>query len=318
MNSRRAFLSYCLSVGAASTAYAAGSQPLRIVVGFPGGDVSDSLARFMAEKMRGALDRPVIVDNRAGAGGIIAAENVKSSPPDGNTLMLAPLATMVTFPHTYDRLRYDPVRDYAPIALAASFDLAIAVRADGPKTLKALSEAASTNPDYRNFASPAAGSLPHFFGLLYGQKSRQELTHISYRGDPPAKQALLGGEIGMMVAPVGAFGELEKAGKIRILATSGARRNALTPTVPTFEEQGLDLVASAWYALYAPAGTPSDLVASLSKAAIAAVNDPDNRRRLADLGLTPGTAGPAALAETMRRDDARWGPVIKASGFKAN
>lgn len=304
MHLRHTLAALCLCLSATTPALANESQPLRIVVGFPAGDVNDILARLMAEKMRASLDRPVLVENRAGAGGIIAAENVKAAAPDGNTVMLAPFATMVTFPHTFDKLRYDPARDFAPVALAATFDLAIAVRADGPKTLAELTDAARKDVNLRNFASPAAGSLPHFFGLLYGQNAKMEMTHISYRGDPPAKQALLAGEIGMMVAPVGAFLELAKGDRIRILATSGQQSNVLTPTVPTFKSLGLDLVASPWYAMYAPAGTPAPVVDALSKAALAAVNDPDVRKRLADIGLTPGEAGPQALAEIMRKDDA--------------
>ena len=292
---------------------------LKIVVGYPPGDAADVTARLMAERMRETLGRPVVVENRAGGGGIIAAELVKSAPADGNTLMLAPLATMVAFPFTFERLRYDPVKDFEPVALVASFDLALAVNAaTGPATLQELGQRAAKDGVFASFGSPAAGSLPHFFGLITGESMKVNLLHVAYRGDAPAKQALLGGEVGSMVAPVGAFVELEKAGKVRILATSGTRRHPLTPKVPTFIEAGVQAQASPWFALYAPAKTPKELVAKLSASALDAANDARVKARLADLGLQSGNVGPQGLADTMRRDAEKWGPVIRASGFKAN
>lgn len=319
MVNRRECLAAAVLSLAALGATAQDGTPLKIVVGYPAGDASDVVARLMAEKMRVSLKRPVIVDNRAGAGGMIAAEVVKMAPPDGNTLMLAPLAAMVTFPYTFDRLRYDPIKDFEPVALVATFDLALAVAADGgPRTLPELAQRARNDQTMATFGSPAAGSLPHFFGLLYADAVKVNLLHVPYRGDAPAKQALLSGEVGSMVGPLGSFVEFARAGKLRILATSGPARNPATPDVPTFKELGIDAVATPWFALYAPAKTPKDAVARLSKAALDAVNDPDVKTKLAPIGLDAANVGPDGLAETMKKDQARWSVVIRKSGFKAD
>lgn len=309
----------CAMSASALAAAAQEAPPLKYVVGFPAGDVGDVLARLTAEKMRPLLHRSVVVENRPGAGGILAAEAVKAAPPDGNVIMQAPLATMVTFPYTYDNLRYDPVKDYEPVALLAMFDLAIVVHAtNGPKSIAELAQAARSNPQLANFASPAAGSLPHFFGLMFGKSVGAPLVHVAYRGDAPAKQALLSGEVGMLVAPVSAVLELEKSGRVRVLATSGGKRSALLPTVPTLKETGVDVEGSAWLALFAPAKTPRPIVDSLSRAALAAVNEPDLKKRLTDYGLEVMNVGPQGLADIMVRDQKRWAAVIKESGFKAN
>lgn len=295
------------------------TPPLKILVGFPAGDVGDVLARLTAEKLRPLLQRNVIVENRPGAGGMLAAEAVKHAPPDGNLIMQAPLATMVTFPYTFDNLRYDPIKDYEPIALLATFDLAIVVNAvSGPKSVAELAQAARTQPLMANFASPAAGSLPHFFGLMFGKSVGAPMVHVAYRGDAPAKQALLAGEVGMLVAPVSAVLELEKSGRVRILATSGAKRSVLLPKVPTLKEVGVDVEGSAWLALFAPAKTPKPIIEALSRASLAAVNEPAMKQRLADYGLDVANIGPRGLAEAMARDHKRWSEVIRESGFKAN
>lgn len=291
----------------------------KIIVGFPAGDVSDILARLTADAMRTATGQTIVVDNRAGAGGMIAAEATKGATPDGKTLMLAAFATMVTFPYSFDNLRYDPLKDFEPVAMLATFDLALAVdAAKGPKSLAELAQRAKTEPLMASFASPAAGSLPHFFGLQYGQSINVKMLHVPYRGDAPAKQGLLGGEVGFMISPVASFLELEKAGKVRILATSGAQRSPMLPKVPTFKEAGVNLEATPWFGLFAPAGTPKETVNRWSKAALEAVNSPELKQRLADFGLQASNVGSQGLAETMRRDHQRWSVIIKDSGFKAN
>lgn len=292
---------------------------LKIMVGFPAGDVSDVLARLTADKMRSASKQVIVIDNRAGAGGMIAAEAAKAAPPDGNTLMLAPFATMVAFPYSFEKIRYDPIKDFEPVAMLTTFDLALAVNAaTGPKSLAEFAQRAKTEPVMLSFASPAAGSLPHFFGLQFGQSINVNLMHVPYRGDAPAKLGLLGGEVGSMVGPVASFLELEKAGKVRILATSGAKRSQMLPQVPTFKELGVNLEANPWFALFAPAKTPKDVVARLSKAALDAVNTPDLKLRLAEYGLQVANIGPQGLTEAMQRDHSVWSVVIKDSGFKAN
>ena len=315
---RRQMIASSLLVLASWSAFAQ-DNPVRVLVGFPPGDTSDQLARMLIEPIRQQIGQSVIVDNRAGAGGMIAAEATKNSAPDGKTLMLAPLAPMVTFPFTFAKLNYDPIKDFEPVALLATFDLAIAVNAaTGPKNMAEFAERIRKEPVLTNFGSPAAGSLPHMFGLELGRVLKTPTTHVAYRGDAPAKQDLMGGVIGFVVAPTAAFIELEKAGRVRILATSGKQRSPTMAHVPTLRESGVDLEGSAWFALFAPAKTPRDVIDKISKAATSAMGDPVLRKRLNDLELQPAALGPQGLADTLVKDQQRWSVVIKESGFKAS
>jgi tripartite-type tricarboxylate transporter receptor subunit TctC len=293
--------------------------PLRIVLGYPAGASSDTITRLIAEKMRVSLDRPVVVENKPGAAGIVANLTVKAAAPDGNTLLMTPLANMVAFPHSYSKLDYDPFKDYVPVAHVAAFQIAFGVGAQVPaKTLAEYVALAKKGGPYANFASAAVGSLPHFFGLLFARTAGLELTHIPYKGTASVLQALMSGEIPAAVLPIADLGTLAQSGKGRILATSGAKRSPQYPDVPTFRESGYDFEGSAWYALFAPAGTPKDIVDKLAQAAIDAVRLPDLRQRIEPLGLEATGYGPAELAKIMKDDDAKWGPVIEASGFKAD
>jgi tripartite-type tricarboxylate transporter receptor subunit TctC len=290
--------------------------PLRIVLGYPAGASSDTITRLIAEKMRVSLDRPVVVENKPGAAGIVANLAVKTAAPDGNTLLLTPLANMVAFPHSYAKLDYDPFKDYVPVAHVAAFQIAFGIGAEVPaKTLAEYVALAKKGGTYANFASAAVGSLPHFFGLLFARTAGLELTHVPYKGTASVLQALMSGEIPAAVLPIADLGALVQSGKGRILATAGARRAPQYPDVPTFKESGYDIEGAAWYALFAPAGTPREIV---DKAAIDAVRQPDLRQRIEPLGLEATGYGPAELAKILKDDDAKWGPVIRASGFKAD
>jgi tripartite-type tricarboxylate transporter receptor subunit TctC len=293
--------------------------PLRIVLGFPPGASSDTVTRLIAEKMRVSLDRSVVVENKPGAGGIIANMAVKAAAPDGNTLLMTPLATMVAYPFSYSKLGYDPFKDYLPVAHVAAFQLAFGVGPNVPaRTLAEYVALARTGGTYANFASAAVGSLPHFFGLLFAKTAGLRLTHVPYKGTASVLQALLAGEIPAAVLPISDLGTLVQSGKGRILATAGAQRSPQYPDVPTFKESGYDIEGSAWYALFAPAGTPQAVVERLSRAAVDAARAPDLRQRLDPLGLEPTGLGPQELGRIMKADYDRWGPVIRASGFKAD
>jgi len=293
--------------------------PLRIVLGFPPGASSDTVTRLIADKMRVSLGRSVVVENKPGAGGIVANMAVKAAAPDGNTLLMTPLATMVAYPHSYARLEYDPFKDYVPVAHIAAFQLAFGVAADVPaKSLADYVALAKKGGAYANFASAAVGSLPHFFGLLFAKTAGIDLVHVPYKGTAAVLQALVSGEIPAAVLPISDLGALARSGKAQILASSGAKRSLQYPDVPTFKESGYEIEGSAWYALFAPAGTPAEIVETLSKAAIAAAQAPDLRQRLDPLGMEATGLGPSELASIMKADDAKWGPVIRASGFKAD
>jgi tripartite-type tricarboxylate transporter receptor subunit TctC len=317
---RRAVLAGTAAFATAShTAAHAEDRPLRIVLGYPAGASSDTITRLIADKMRVSLDRSVVVENKPGANGIIANLAVKTAAPDGNTLLMTPLANMVAFPHSYAKLDYDPFKDYVPVAHVAAFQIAFGVGADVPaKTLAEYVALAKKGGRYANFASAAVGSLPHFFGLLFAKTAGLDLTHVPYKGTAQVLQALIAGEIPAAVLPIADLGTLAQSGKARILATAGVKRAPQYPDVPTFKESGYDIEGAAWYALFAPAGTPKDIVDKIAAAAIDAVRQPDLRQKIEPLGLEATGYGPAELARIMKADDEKWGPVIRASGFKAD
>jgi tripartite-type tricarboxylate transporter receptor subunit TctC len=292
--------------------------PLRIVVGYPPGAGIDTIARLVADKMHASLGRSVIVENKPGAAGMIANTTVKAAAPDGNTLLMTPLANMVFFPHSYAKLDYDPFKDYVPVAHLASFPLAFGVGPAVPaKTLAEYVTFARKGGANANFTTAALGSLPHFFGLMFARTAGLELTYIPYKGTAQALPALMSGEIPAAVLTLNDLGMAVQSGKARILAATGAKRSPQYPDVPTFKESGYDIEGLAWYALYAPAGTPKEIVDALSRAASEAIRQPDVKQRLEPLGLDVTGLGPAELAAIQRADYDKWGPVIRASAFNA-
>jgi tripartite-type tricarboxylate transporter receptor subunit TctC len=292
---------------------------IRLIVGYPAGATSDALTRVIAEQMTRTLKQTVIVENKAGAGGRIANEMVKGAPPDGTTLLMTPVATMSIFPHSFaGQLRYDPFKDFVPVAHLANFQLGLAVNAKVPaSTLAEYVAMVKADPAKNGFyASAAAGSLPHFFGVMFARTAGIQLTHVPYKGTALVMQALASGEISAASTVVADIRPLVDGGQARLLAVAGEKRDPAAPNVPTVRELGYDLVAEPWYALFAPAGTPQAVVDRLSAAAAAATQDPATHQRLLQMGLLPTGYGPKRLATIMKADYERWGPVIRASGFK--
>jgi tripartite-type tricarboxylate transporter receptor subunit TctC len=313
---RAVLLACCLGV---SQPAAAQEGTIRIVLGFPAGASSDLLTRLLADQMRAALGRAVIVENRTGAGGQIANEAVKSAAPDGHTLLMTPVATMSIYPHSYAKLRYDPFADFEPVAHLANFQLALGVSAKlQAATLADYVSLVKKDPNAGYYASAAAGSIPHFFGVMFARAAAITMTHVPYKGTAQVLQALAAGEIAAATTLAADIGAFARAGKARILATTGASRSPAFPDVPTFREAGYDIEGTGWYGLFAPAATPAAIVARLSTAAIDAMRAATVRSRLESLGVEPTGLGPRELAAIMKRDYDRWGLVIKASGFKAD
>lgn len=292
---------------------------IKILVGYPPGATSDTLARIVAEHMAKSLKQPVVVENKVGAGGRIANEQVKAAAPDGTTLLMTPVATMSIFPHSYaGQLRYDPFKDFAPVTHLSNFQVGLGVQASVPaKTLAEYVAWVKADTAKNGFyASAAAGSIPHFFGVMFAREAGITLTHVPYKGTAAAMQALAAGEVSAVSTVVSDIRPLVAAGKARLLAVAGEQRDPGFPDVPTFRQQGFDLVAQPWYGLFAPAGTPPPAIDRLNKAAVAAVQDPAVHKRLVEMGLEPTGQGPAQLAAVMKADFERWGPPIKESGFK--
>lgn len=295
------------------------SGTIRIVVGYPPGATSDALTRVLADAMAKRLNQPVIVENKAGAGGMIGNQTVKAATPDGTTLLMTPVATMSIFPHSYaGKITYDPFKDFAPVAHLSNFQLGLGVGTQVPvKTLKEYVAWVKANPEKNGFyGSAAAGSLPHFFGVMFAKNAGITLQHVPYRGTAPSMQALAAGEIAALSTVAADIQSLVDANKARLLAVAGETRSPKFPDVPTFREQGYDLVATPWYALFTTAGTPAAVVQRLSKAAIESIQDPAVHKRLIDMGVEPTGLGPEKLAAIMKDDFERWGPPIRESGFK--
>jgi tripartite-type tricarboxylate transporter receptor subunit TctC len=291
-------------------------QPVRLVFPFAAGGSGDALARLLAEHMRAGLGVPVIVENKTGAAGRIGVQAVKSAPADGGTILLTPIAPVAVYQHVYDPLGYDPVADFAPVAQVASFEFAVAIGPQVPaKTLKELVDWVRTNPGAANYGTPAAGTLPHFFAVSFARASNLDLRHVGYRGSAAALTDLVGGQISMVFTTTSDLLEMHKAGRIRILATSDQQRSPLLPDIPTFKEEGYAIQGTAWYAIYAPARTPPDIIARLNDVIVAALRRPELKERLLALGLYATGTSPDELAKLQKAHSELWAPAIKASGF---
>jgi len=296
----------------------AARNPVRILVA-SADDASYSIAHLIGENIGNAMGRAVVTDPRPGATGRIAAEALKNSAPDGTTLLLAPIVIPVLSPLVFRNLRYDPMKDFAPVAQVATFRYALAVSANHPaRTAPEFIAWAKAHREQATFGTSGAGSVPHFFGVMVGQMTGTELVHVPYKGATPITADLMSGQIAAGIDALANLIELHRAGRIRILATSGAERSPLSPTVPTFKEQGLGAFdAVGWIAVYARAGTPKTLLDRLSAVIVETVRTPEIRERLLSLGVEPTGTTPEALAAIMAADTVRWAPIIKASGFTA-
>jgi len=302
-------------------AHAQSIETARIVTGFAAGGTVDTLARRVADKLRGTYAKAVVVDTKAGAGGQIAIQTLKTVPPDGTTLLATPMSMLGIYPHTYKKLGYDPVADLTPVSLGVVFDFGFAVGPMVPASVKTVAEFfdwCKANPTQANFGSPAAGSVPHFVGELIGRAGKIDLRHVAFRGSQPAILDMIGGQIASVSAPVGEFLQHVQGGKARFLATSGAQRNRFAPNVPTLAEQGFkELVFNEWFGFYMPGKTPVDLVTKANTDIRAALAAPDVIEGLAAMGLEAKSSSPAELAALLKADTARWGPIVKQIGFTA-
>jgi tripartite-type tricarboxylate transporter receptor subunit TctC len=319
---KRRTLLAALSVALALTgpALAQNDRPLRVIVGFPAGVSIDVVTRIVGEKMKDELKRPIVIDNRGGAGGRLAAELLKGAAPDGNTVMVTPIVVPVLAPMVFNKLNYNPETDFTPVGRICDFAFALAVPATAPiKNLREYAAWLRANPQQANFGSPAAGSLPHFFGIMLGNAIGVDMVHVPFNGGSALQAAVLGSHAPAGIDVVLEWQQNAKAGKVTVLATSGQQRSKVMPDVPTFREQGYpDLVGQGWFAMYAPAKTPAAQVDEINRALNKALAHPEVRERFASLGLEAGGGSAADLHKTMADDTRRWGPVVRKSGFKAD
>ena len=310
----RAFNVGLLAVLASTGVLAQSKPPLRILVGFSPGGSADVLARLVAEGLKDDFS-PIVVDNKPGAGGRIALNMVKTAKPDGQTVIVLPSGPMVLFPHVYKKLDYDAVKDFTPVSQIARFQFGVVTGpASGVKTLGEMIAKAKANPGASSYGTPGAGTLPHFMGVLMEQSAGIALNQVPFQGGAPANNALLGGHIDYKFDVVSETAELHRNGKVRILAVTGAQRDPQVPEVPTLKEAGVNMEATAWFAMYGPAGLSGPALALLEKAMMKAVREPAMKERLTKLGYEPIGSSSAELAAAQKADLARWEKPIKATG----
>ena len=310
---------FALSPLASAQAAFAPGQPIRVLIGVPAGGTQDVLTRAIAQEVRDSLG-PLIVDNRSGASGRIAVEAVKHAPPDGRTLLLGTASMMTMYPSAYAKLSYDPIKDFVPIINAARFELALVVNKDVPvNTLAEFLTWAKAQGDKVSFGSYGAGTPSHFLGEMLNRSAGLKMVHVPYRGSTPARQDVMGGQIPVYFDTVGGALQMQAGGRVKVLATSGEKRSPLMPDLPTFVEAGLkDVVATAWFAFYAPAKTPQPIVDKLRAEFSRAVNTPEVKQQLLQNGMYVVNDDANTLLKTMREDTARWAVIMKAVNFQAN
>lgn len=303
----------------AAVAQAAASTR-RILVGYPPGGTLDQTARRVAEAWR-KQGTSTIVDNRAGAAGRMASAMLKRERADGNTLLCTQTSALSIYPHVYTKLMYDAVADFVPITPVVSATCALAVSTAVPASVKTLADYVKwvkLSPEHATYASPAAGSMAHFLGFQLSEAAQLKLQHVGYRGSAPAMNDLLGAQIPAYLGFVADFLPYLQSGKLRILAVSGDKRSRFMPAVPTFAEQGFPSINGIEsYGIFAPPGTPEAVVKTLHASVLAATRDAALMSGFEEVGLELFTLTPKGYESHIQQERDKWGPVVKASGFRS-
>ena len=290
--------------------------PLKIMVGFPPGGSADILARMLAEALREDFGT-IVVENKPGAGGRIALNAVKVAKPDGQTVIVLPSGPMVLFPHVYKKLDYDAVNDFTPVSQIARFQFGVVSGpASNVKNVAEMVAKAKMDAGKSSYGTPGAGTLPHFMGVLMEQSAGISLNHVPFQGGAPANNALLGGHIDYKFDVVSETAEMHRAGKARIIAVTGSQRDPQVPEVPTLKEAGVNMEATAWFAMYGPAGLKGEALTRLEKAMMKITRSPAMKEKMTKLGYEPIGSTSAELAAAQKVDLARWEKPIKATGVQ--
>lgn len=308
-----------ISLAAAFVSSAQAQSTLRIVVPFAPGGAQDVIARWFGAKLAERTKTTVIVDNKAGAGGVLAADAVAKAAPDGQTLLLATGGAISIAPHLNPKLPYDAKKDFAGVAMVADTPMTIAVRADSPfKSLADVLREAKAKPGALAYASTGPATVSHLTGALLAQTAGVELLHVPYKGAAPAMNDLLGGQVPLIVASAASVDPMAEAGKVRVLATFSRAQLLSLKGVPTVSEasglSGLDV--PVWVGFLAPAGTPANQIEKLGAEVVAICQLPETQERFRGLGAAPLCAGRAALEKTIAEDSERWAQVVRRGGIK--
>jgi tripartite-type tricarboxylate transporter receptor subunit TctC len=295
------------------------SRPLKMVVGFSAGGGTDVVARIVANKMTDVLGQSVLVENRAGASGMIAAEAVAKAAPDGYTLMMGSQTTFAVAPNLYRKFALDPSVEFAGVAMTGASPLAIVVNPSSPAhTVQDLIAMAKAKPGAINFGSGGLGTTPHMAGELFSILAGIKMVHVAYRGEAPAINDLLGGQVQVIFANLSAVIGNVRGGTLRALAVTSAQRSPSAPEIPTVAEAAIPgFEAATWFGVVAPAGTPQDILTKLNAAARQALADADTGKRFAELGMTNGSSSPEELDAYIKAEATKWSKVIKDANIQA-
>ena len=305
------------SSGGSGQAYP--NKPIRLISPYAPGGGSDTLARIIGPKLTESWGQPVIIENRPGAAGSIGAEAAAKATPDGYTLLVTPSAVLTINPHIYSRLRYDPVKDFAPITIASNSPYLLVVHPATPvTTVRELIAYARAKPGQLNYSSSGNGSSTHLAGVLFSQLADIQWVHVPYKGAAPALVDLLGGQIHLRFSSVVPVLPHVRAGKLRSLGISSAKRYSPLPEVPTISEAGLPgFVVESWYSVLAPARTPRAIVTKLNTEIVRHLQSEEMKSRMAADGAEVIGSTPEELAKWIRADLARWAKPVKESGARA-
>jgi tripartite-type tricarboxylate transporter receptor subunit TctC len=307
-------------MGMQAHAQAYPSQPIKIIVPFTAGGTTDILARTIGQKLSEAWRQPVIVENRPGAGGNIGADVVAKAKPDGYTILMGTIGTQSINSSLYAKMPYDAAKDFAPVTLVAMVPNVLVVNpAVNAKTVRELVALAKAKPGELNFASSSTGGSPHLSGEMFKQMTGADIVHVPYKGSAPAITDLLGGQVSLMFDNLPSALPQVKAGKLRALAVTSARRSQAAPDIPTLAESGVPgYEVDSWFGILAPAGTPKEIVNQLNAEVVRILKIPQVRERLLEQGAEPVGDTPEHFAEHIRKETVKWARVVKASGAKAD
>ena len=296
------------------------AKPIHFIVPYPAGGPLDTVARLLGQKVSESVREPVIVENRPGAGGNIGADQVAKSAPDGYTILMGAVATHAINPTLYAKIPYDPVRDFAPVTQVASTPNVLVVNPSLPvANVKEFIAYAKAHPGALNFGSGSTGSAGHLAGELFKAMAGVQMVHVPYKGAGPAMQDLIGGRIQLMFDNLASSLAQMRAGKVKALAVTTAKRSSLAPELPTIAESGLPgFDISTWFGVFAPGGTPRDVVQRLHDELVKALADPAVRETMLKLGAEPVGSTPAEFAAYIRSEARKYAEVIKASGARVD
>jgi tripartite-type tricarboxylate transporter receptor subunit TctC len=295
-------------------------KPIRIVVGFPAGGPTDIVSRTLAPRMSEALGQPVVIENRAGAGGVIATEQITKAAPDGYTLLMGTIGGIAVAMSLIPNRGYDTLRDLAPITQAVTVTNLLVVHPTVPaKTVKELLAIARARPGRLNYASSGNGTVTHLAGELFKLMGKVDIVHVPFKGGAPALTALISGEVDMSYENSLVVMPHVKSGRVRALAVTGERRSQLLPDLPTISEAALPgYNASGWYGLFAPAGTPQAIIARLNAEAVKALRVPEVVKTLSSQGAEPVANSPEAFAAFVRSEIDKWANLVKVAKMKVD